>query len=111
MYTVTTGSTINAADINQLVNSAQRPSGGQETGSYYLNGWSNASTDNISQWIPSLSRGASPVSVSIDTSIQAAVNVNAPSTEKLNANGFHVLTTATGATVSGYVGGAYTISY
>ena len=111
LNTVTTGNTILNTDINQLVNVLQRAGGQTETGGYYLNGWSGASGDNISAWIGSLSRGATPVSVSIDTSTQSPVNCNSPTTEKLDANGFHALTSSTVATVSAYCGGHYTIQY
>ena len=111
LYTVTTGNTINALDVNQLVNILTQPSGGQEIGTYYLNGWGSASGQNIRQWMASRSQGETPVSVSVDTSIATPNSINTPTTEKLSQYGFHVKTTTTGATSSGYAGGLFTIQY
>ena len=111
LNTVVTGNTILASDLNQVINVLQRAAGQTETGSYFLHGWGGASGDTIAAWVPSESRGATPVSVSIDTSIQAASSVNAPATANLNANGFQVFTGTSAATTSGQVGGAYTIQY
>lgn len=102
------GNTIVAADLYQLC----RPSGGAEGGKYFVSGWSNASGDLLQAYIPSQSRNATPVSVSIDTVDQSATNVNAPSTGHLTASGFQVYTTSTSAQASNLqVGGGYTISY
>ena len=111
LNTVTTGNTILAADINQIVNVLQRAAGQTETGSYCLNGWAGAAGDAISTWVGSLSRGATPVSVVIDTSISSPSNCNAPSTDRLDANGFHPFTTSTGAATSCVCAGHYTIQY
>lgn len=111
LNTVANGNTLFANDINQLVNVLQQPSGGQEKGSYFLHGWGGASGDTLAGWFPSLSRGTTPVSVSIDTSIQVASNVNAPATANLNATGFQVFTGTTGATTNAQVGGNSTIQY
>jgi hypothetical protein len=111
LNTVANGNTIFAADINQLVNVLQQPSGGQEKGYYYLNGWGTASGDVFGYGVPLESRNATPVSVSVDTSVQAATNVVAPATNALTSSGFHVFTNTTGVNANGYVGGIYTVQY
>ena len=111
LYTVSSGNTINATDINQLVNVLMQPSGGQEIGAYYLDGWASGSGQEIGDWVSTLSRGATPVSVSIDTSIASPYNINSPSTNSLNSNGFHVYATSNGSSSKCYVGGKYTLQY
>lgn len=111
LNTVTTGNTVLASDINQLVNQLQTPSGGTSTGSYYLDSWSNAANLEVGTWVNPLSRVSVPVSVSIDTSISSPVSANAPSTNLLSATGFHVYTTSSGSAIKFYCGGNYTIQY
>lgn len=110
---VTTGNTVLAADINQLVNVLQRSAGQTETGKYYIIGQSYASGGNASQYIPSLSRGSTPVSVTIDEADEGHVagGCNAALTSHLTANGFLVDSSGTGTTLSWQVGGNYTIQY
>lgn len=112
LYTVSTGNTIQAADLNQCVYELDRQATQQEGGHYFISGWSNAASDLLQAYIPSRSRYAAPVSVSIDTTDQAATNVAAPSTGHLTVGGVQIFTTSTSAQVSNLqVGGAYTIQY
>ena len=108
---VTTGNTILASDINQLVNVLQRASGQTETGSYWFELAAFQTNANEGVWVPSLSRGSTPVSVSIDTSITSPAGYNSPTTSQLNANGFWVGASATGSSNTCRVGGNYTIQY
>jgi hypothetical protein len=102
------GNTIQAADLYQLC----RPSGGSETGKYYLQGGGNAAGWVVSNYIPSLSRAATPVSVSIDTADQApAANAGTPAAAQLTASGFQVSFACTAASNTARAGGNYTISY
>jgi hypothetical protein len=110
-YQVATGQTINAADINQLAVILQRPSGTQESGKYFLVDSSYATGANVGDYVSSISRTATPVSVAIDTTDQAATNCGAPTTDHLTSNGFRVSTTSTGVNVQVIVGGGFTISY
>lgn len=89
LNTVTTGNTILAADINQLVNVLQRASGQTETGKYWAGGWSNAASDLISTYYISLNRTSVPVSVTLDT-VDASTNVGAVNNDHLTANGVHI---------------------
>ncbi|GCE14206.1 hypothetical protein [Tengunoibacter tsumagoiensis] len=113
LNTVTTGNTVLAADINQLVNVLQRPSGSTETGKYFLIGSSYASGANASNYIPSLSRTSTPVSITIDEADMGHVagGCNTAVAGHLTANGFQVNTSGTGASLSWSVGGNYTIQY
>lgn len=111
LYTVTTGSTILAADVNQLVNVLQRASGQTEAGKYFMAVPAYTTGAVIAQYICSLSRVSTPVSVSIDTADLSPVTCNSPTTARLTANGFQVTTNSTGTTTSGGCGGNYTIQY
>lgn len=112
MYTVSTGATINANDLNQVINVLQAPSGAQENGTYFLTGTGTSGITGLGAWVPSLSRTSTPASVSINTSIQAPVNCNSPSTNNLSSNGFHVATAySTASNVAANVAGNFTIQY
>ena len=111
LNTVSTGNTILAADVNQLVNVLQRASGQTEVGKYLLNGWGSAASDFISQYMTSLSRVSVPVSVTLDEADIAHTNCNAVSNDTLTANGFHVFTTTTAATTNARVAGNATINF
>lgn len=112
LNTVTTGNTVLASDINQLVNVLQRSSGQTETGKYYVNWGAYASGAQTSIYMQSLSRNATPVSVSIDTADQAPANqANSPSTFNLTANGFRIFDNSTGISTNCIAGGNFTIQY
>src|SRR5258708_551956 len=111
VYQVVTGVFVNASDINQLARVLQRQSGDQETGKYYLTGSSHAIGAALGALVPSISRGSTPASVSIDTSDQAPSNCGAPATDHLTSSGFRVSTTSTAVATSVQVAGNYTIAY
>lgn len=111
LNTVSTGNTILAADINQLVNVLQRPSGQTETGKYHLL-WSAYTTNAQGQvWIQSQSRNATPVSVTVDSADQSPTNSGSPFTSVLNSSGFQLYGTSTTTAVACNIGGNYTIQY
>jgi len=111
LYQVVTGAFINAADINQVVKILQQPSGGQETGKYFLIDSSYAVGASTGDYISSISRGATPVSITIDTADQAPSNCNTPSTSHLTSNGCSVSTTSTAINTTMQAGGNYTLSF
>jgi hypothetical protein len=111
LNTVTTGNTILASDLNQVINVLQRAAGQTETGKYFLDSASYAIGAHVSQYMSSLSRGATPVSVVIDTADVGVVNCNAPTTSNLTANGFHVGVTSTAINVTAGCAGNTTIQY
>ncbi len=114
LVTVTTGNTILASDINQLVNVLQRSATQQEQGKYFLAGPITNNTDVVSCYIPSLSRNATPVSVAIDEVDQAHTGgmTATPSTAQLTASGFQVFSlSTTGPNHNARAGGGYTIQY
>ncbi len=88
-----------------------QPSGGSESGSYYITAWASTNNQSVGNWVLSLSRGATPVSVSLDTTLQSPSFCSSPSTDHLNANGFHVYTQSSGAASAVNVGGTWTINY
>jgi hypothetical protein len=111
LYTVSSGQTINAADINQLVNVLQCPSGSQEAGQYFIVDWANSSNEFFGQWISTRSRGSTPVSVSVDTSLGLSGNANPPSTNHLGSSGFQLYTSSTSASNNIGFGGNWTVQY
>ena len=97
---------------NQLVNVLQRSAGQTETGTYFIQGGANASGWTVGNWIPTLSRNATPASVSIDTAIVApAASAGTPSATQLTSSGFFVEFFATAATNTGRCGGNWTVQY
>ena len=101
------GATILASDLYALC----RPSGGAETGKYWQQGNAYTAAQTVC-WVPSLSRNATPVSVSIDTADQApSGGSGTPATFNLTSGGFHTSAQTTGATTNAYAGGNYTINY
>src|SRR5882724_7221689 len=104
------GSTVFASDLYQLC----RPSGSTETGKYYLYSQTYAINATFSCYMQSQSRGATPVSVSVDEAdhshSSAGGNCAAPTTQLLTSNGFHIYTGGTGANTIAQVGGNFTIS-
>jgi len=111
LYYVSLGQVSNPQDLNQALDVLQEQLGGQEKGKYQLNGNSYVNGGIISQYIPSLSRGTTPVSVVIDTADFPPSACNSPTTDNLSASGFHVKATTTLATANANVGGNYTIQY
>ncbi len=100
------GATIYATDLYQLC----QPSGQTEVGHYFLASTATAASQLISDYIPSTSRAATPVSISIDTSDYTASNCAAPSTNHLTQGGAQVYTRSS-ASGDANVGGKYTIQY
>lgn len=114
LYTVSGGNVIQSADIDQLVNVLQQPSGGQEKGKYFMAGPVYANGAVVAEYVGSLSRGATPISVTIDEADLAHTGgMNAtPTTAQLTASGFQVFSvTTTGPNVNARAGGNYTIQY
>ena len=103
---------ISAAFLNNIENVFVQPSGGTELGKYWLEGNAYVVGAYVTCFIPSLSRGATPVSVSIDTADQSVVGMNAPGTYNLTSSGFHISANANGgAQTNMYCGGNTTIHY
>lgn len=101
---------ISAQFLNNVENVFSQPAGGTEVGSYYLTGNGNQNA-SIGYWVGSLSRGSTPVSVTLDASLQGAFNCNGAQTDHLTSNGFHVYTQLTATVNAANVGGNWTIQY
>lgn len=104
---------IQPEDINQVIYTLHQPSGGQELGHYFLAGNGYVLNAVVSWYVPSLSRGSAPVSVTLDASDSANSNLNTspPSTDHLTANGFHIFDFTNGVHTDASIGGKYTIQY
>lgn len=111
LYTVSSGNTINAADVNQLVNVLQAGSGATETGQYYL-GFDAYDVNALgSMYLQTRSHGATPVSVTVDTSIQSPSNCVSPTTNGLSQYGFQLYSSSTNAAHNCHLAGAWTVQY
>lgn len=110
--TNTINTIVQAADINAILSALQHLAGQTEVGHYLLAGSSYVTNGLISDYRASISRGATPVSVAINTADQAQNGYTAnPSTNHLTANGFQVYGFSNGVQANCFVGGAYTITY
>lgn len=109
---VANGQTIQANDIDQAILALQQSSGGQDAGHYYLAGAGYTSGAMDMTYVPSKSRGTTPVSVSIDTSDNSGSGyLAAPATNFLKSYGFQIYANTNGAQSNAQVGGKYTIQY
>ncbi|HEX3640099.1 MAG TPA: hypothetical protein VHV10_02290 [Ktedonobacteraceae bacterium] len=109
---VSIGGTIQASHINQFCDVLQKASGQTETGKYYLQGGGYQSGWAVSMYMPTLSRGSTPVSVSIDTADQApAASANSPSALFLTASGFQITFTVSALSNTARAAGNWTVTY
>lgn len=111
LTTINNGAVSNITDVNQYINMLQQPSGGSETGRYFLSGACYTTGATLAKHHKSISQFSTALSVSIDTSVQAASGLNAPTTNFVDAKGFKVTATSTGTNTNAKVGGVYTLSY
>jgi hypothetical protein len=99
-------------DLNQLVDILQRRAGQVETGKYFVAGLSTAGSQTISNYIPSRSRDATPVSVTFDTTDAApSGTLNAPNTGHLSAGGFQMFAISNAANGNNLWGGNFNINF
>jgi hypothetical protein len=115
LTTVSTGNTINASDLNQIINVLQRLTTQSETGAYYL-GYSSWQTGALgSLWIPSLSRNATPSSSSVDSSLQAASNIvtSPPSlaVAVTTSSGLQIVVASTTNTNNAHIAGVWVLNF
>lgn len=108
---VNPGDTFSAQVINQAINVLEQPTGGQEIGRYRIEGSAYNASAIVSCPVQTLSRNASPVSLSIDTSDVAPSNLNTPSTGHLTQGGGQIFASATGIAQECKAAGVYTMSY
>jgi len=91
LYRVSYGQVDSPQDLNQVIAVLQHIAGEQETGKYFVAGLSTAASQTISNYIPTLSRNATPASVSFDTTdATPSGTLNAPATGHLSAGGFQM---------------------
>ncbi len=102
---------ISAAFLNAVENVLEQPSGGTETGKYYLNGSGYAAAAKVGTYTCSLSRTAVPVSVVIDTADVAPTNTSGSAASVLSANGFLVNCAASGVATNVSAAGNYTVTW
>lgn len=108
---VSTGGPIQASHINQFCDVLQRASGQTESRKYHLSFASYVNSSLGSMYISTLSSGATPVSVSIDTADTAPSGCGSPNTNHLTANGFQLYSFSTGVNPGCNVGGNWTVTY
>ena len=91
-----------------------QPSGGQETGRYFIGMTPPATGSLCPCYIPTLSRSATVLSVTIDTvDSNSGTGGGTPPTNRLTNGGFLVYTTSSGSGTANNVnvGGNFTASY
>ena len=88
LYTVSTGTTVNANDINQFTNALAQPSGGSESQTIFVQIGAFQTNSTVSQWIASRSQGSAPVSTSVTATTSAGMNTI--STSQANSSGASV---------------------
>jgi hypothetical protein len=103
--------TILASDINQIQNVLQRQVGQTEVGDYWLSAGVYVNGGSFGYFVSSLSRTSVPTGVVLGTALHAAANCNAPATDHLTANGFHVFSSSTAINTGCQVAGLYTTSF
>ena len=102
---------LSATFFNNIENVFKQSSGGTETGTYWFEMATYATNAQVGVYIPTLSRGTTVVSVTIDTSILGATGLNAPAVIYSGPSGFFVGANGTGASLTPRVGGAWTVQY
>lgn len=108
---VNSGDTVYGQVINQVINVLEQPSGGQELGHYKIQGSAYNASAFISCNLITLSRNATPVSLTVDTSDQAPSNMASPSTGHLTQGGAQIFGQATGINVACAAAGKTTMQY
>lgn len=115
LYTVTQNGGINAQDVQQIIAELQKTTGTQEVENYLLAGglWTTSPTlSYISLWITLRSRNATPVSVTVDTGMQAPHgSANSPQVGQFSQSGFQLYCNGFGLAASSGCGGTYTVSF
>jgi hypothetical protein len=102
---------ISAAFLNAVEAVLEQPSGGVETGKYFLNSGSSVSGFQFGTYTCSLSRTAVPVSAVVDAADVGASNCVGGATSSLSANGFMVNTSSNAVNTNCRVAGNYTLSF
>lgn len=103
---------ISSTFLNNLENVLAQPSGGTESGSYFLQGNGTVVGAVVSSWITTLSRVSTPVSVSIDTTrVAPTTGANTPAAPILYPGGFQVMFTLNSSSNTARCGGNYTVQF
>lgn len=112
LYTVSAGQTAEPLDINQLVNVLQEPSGGTESGSFFVAGPITGNGYVISSYLQLRSRVSSPISISTTVTSNSGGAAASITPNHLDSNGFQLYTLNTTATSgNGNVGGTYVVQF
>ena len=98
-------------DLNQLVDILQRKAGQVETGKHGIDEAAYANSATLTWYYPSLSRGTTPVSATVDSADAGPNTCNAPNTSNLTAGGVLVKTSSTAIATNCFTLGNITIQY
>lgn len=109
LYQVSSGQTINANDINQLVNTLMAPSGAQEIGFFAIT--FNASNSGYigANWIKTTSQGSTPVSITLSNVSSAGCGT--VQTSSSSAYGFQASAASSFAGGNLHFNANYTVQY
>lgn len=102
---------ISAAFLNNLEAILIQPSGGSETGKYFIGEGAYTTSAVVGQYISSLSRTSVPASVTINTADATPPGGASLSTAHLSHSGFQAFITVTAANTNAFYGGTYTLNY
>lgn len=102
---------ISASFLNAIEAILKQPSGGGESGKYFVGAGAYTTTAVVGQYISSLSRTAVPVSLTIDSSDATPPGGATLSTAHLTQSGFQVYINAAATNANAFYGGTYTINF
>lgn len=103
---------LSAQLFNNLEAILEQPSGGAESGRYFIAGFSTASSQTISNYIVTLSRTTVPVSVTFDEADGThSASLNTPNTGHLTSGGFQMFAISNASNNNALWGGNWTVTY
>ena len=102
---------ISATFLNNLEAILKQPSGGSETGKYFVGEGAYTTSAVVGQYISSISRTTTPASLTIDSADATPPGGASLSTAHLTGSGFQVFITAAAANTNAFYGGNYTINF
>lgn len=103
---------ISANFLNAVEAILQQNSGGQESGRYFVGGFSTAASQTISNYIVTLSRTTVPVSVNFDeTDTTHSASLSTPTTGHLTSGGFQMYAISNASNGNSIWGGNWNVLY
>jgi hypothetical protein len=112
LLTVLNGQLTDAGQLNDIINALQQPSGGSETGNWFMAGSSALTNGTVSVWLIFTNHLSTPSGISINTSILAPTGgLGSVATAHLETTGVQIYAPASAASNNAGAGGGYTTSF